>query len=343
MDPLTIGAIASIGGGLLGNILGQGDERASQEAIKDIGRLYSSIALPDTEKMKLDLQKYQSAGDLDLKQYEDLQQAVESELQNIQLDPRLRQTQLDRLSMLEKITQQGFTPEDLARIEGLRRQSEADLTSRLAGLDQQQAARGISTSDSALAQKLLESQSAANRQSQAALELGAQAFQNKMQASQQAADLAANIEGTDYNRESNVARALDAIINKNFDSKRQTSMSNVDKFNEALKYNLGNKQRISDANVGLSNEQQQYNKQLEQQKFENQMKKASGQAGAKQQEAGMYAGSAQNTRNMIGGITQGVGGIIAGMGSGGSSVGTQVMPSETSGYSGRGSYASNKF
>ncbi len=98
---IAAAAAAQIGGGLLGNMLSSGDRDKAMGQIQEIYARYANLPLPDTEKMKLALEEYQSVGNYN----PDSEQAVQlnqndDALQDIAIDPRLRQTQLQQLETL---------------------------------------------------------------------------------------------------------------------------------------------------------------------------------------------------------------------------------------------------
>ena len=64
-----------------------------------------------------------------------------SAFEDIQIDPRLQESQLDALSGLQQAGEEGFTEEDKARVEALRSQIGADEQARQASILQQMAQR----------------------------------------------------------------------------------------------------------------------------------------------------------------------------------------------------------
>jgi len=81
--------------------------------------------------------------------------------------------------------------------------------------------------------------------------------------------------------------------------------ANVAAQNQAQAYNVQQQQHTADQNTGLSNYQQQYNNQLSQQQFQNQMSKSGGAAAAYENQAGQFNQQAATNANMWGNIGQG--------------------------------------
>lgn len=237
---------------------------------------YANIAIPDIEKQKLLLEQYASAGSLSPEEMQALQLSQQDQLENVQLDPRLRQAQMDALAFMQQTGQGDLTPAERAQVNNLRRQVEADNTARMQALLQQQDARGVGSSDMALAQRMLEAQGSANRQAQSTDDISAAAFNRALQSMASGAQLASGMESADYSRQAALAEAQRNRELTDWQNRQSTSNQNVQARNAAQQFNLQNQQDILNRNVGQSNQQQQYNKELLQQEFENRMKKAGG-------------------------------------------------------------------
>lgn len=314
MNPLLLASLANIAGGVAGNLLSQGDRDKASAEIEGIKDLYANIQLPDIEQMKLDLQQYQTGPEYTAREGVAEQLGMTDALQDVQLDPRLKQTQMNALETLQKIAGSGFTPDELNALQEQRSAREADLTSKLKALQQQQDMRGIGNSDMALAQRMMESQGSANRGAADARALEAQAFKRSLDAITQGANLAGNIDATDYARQAQLAQNLNQRELTNLQQRANVNNSNVDRFNRALESNIANQRETLNRNTQLANQQQQFNKGLAQQQFGNQMSLAGAKAGAAGTAANMYGNRANATAGMFSGIGSGLGNIAMGMG-----------------------------
>lgn len=320
---------ANVGGGLIGDYLSRGDREKAGDQIRSIQDMYNAIKLPDTEQEKLNLEQFQEGQKLTPEQQQVRQLAMQDELQNINLDPRLRQTQMNALETLSKIAGSGFTPDELNAMQQQRDAREGDLTSKLKQLQQNQEMRGVANSDMALAQRMMEAQGSANRGAQEARDMQAQAFRRSLDAITQGGNLAGNIEGTDYARGADLASALRGREMTNLQNQVNIEGNNVDRFNRALESNVGRANQTLDKNVALRNDEQQFNKGLAEKNFQRQLQLTGGKAGAAQGVANLYQDNANRTASKFAGIGSGIGsGILAGS-MGGSSTATTKPKIET--------------
>lgn len=201
------GAALNLATGLIGNQQASGDQNAAINAVKQGMEAYKNLQIPEIDKMKPVLEEYGLAG-----QYspEDMQAMVlsgQDQLENVSLDPRLRQAQMDALEFMQKTGTGELTPAERAEVNNLRRQTEADNTARMQALLQQQDARGVGSSDMALAQRMLEAQGSANRQAQSADDISAAAFNRALQSMASGASLAGSMDQADYARQAALADA----------------------------------------------------------------------------------------------------------------------------------------
>lgn len=299
--------ILSIGAGLLGNQQANDQAKGAADELQRIKQMYQNIVIPSIEDQKLNLQNYNVAGTYAPQTEAAQQLAAHDALQDVNLDPRLKQAQQQQLDTLRKIAGSGFTQDELLSAQAQRDKNESDVTARLKQLQQQQDMRGLGNSDLSLAQKMMEAQSGANRQAQDARSLQAEAARRSLQAIAQAGQLAGNMENTDYQRQANLAQNLNQRELANMQQRANVQRSNVDRFNDALKYNLGNQQQIANQNTSLANQQQIANKGLYQQQFQNQMSKAGGMSGVGTNIANNINNAAHGTRDMYAGIAKGIG------------------------------------
>ncbi len=281
--------------GIIGNEASKGDREAAANEIRSIKDLYNSIKLPDIEQEKLDLEEFKAGQMLTPEQQQIRQLSMQDQLENINLDPRLRQTQMNALDTLSKIAGSGFTPDELNALQQQRDAREGDLTSKLKQLQQNQEMRGVANSDMALAQRMMEAQGSANRGAQDARDVQAQAFRRSLDAITQGANLAGGIEGVDYSRGADLASAQRGRETTNLQNRIGIEGNNVDRFNRALESNVGRINSTTDKNTALRNDEQQYNSGLLDKNFQRQMQLAGGKAGAATSMAGVNQRNADRT------------------------------------------------
>src|SRR5690606_1484498 len=111
--------------------------------------------------------------------------------------------------------------------------------------------------------QLSSSQGAANQQAARADQIAMEAARAKRDALAQSTNLAGSLRSQDMSEAMTKAQAGDTI--KQF---------NLQLMNQAQAQNLAEKQRISEAQKSTKSQEQMYNKGLEQQKFDDKMRKA---------------------------------------------------------------------
>lgn len=305
MWPAIIAGVAGLAGAALNSDSASQSRTQAENAQKRALAAYNNIPIPDPEQLKLYLQQYASQGSITPDTEVAQQLAATDALQDVELDPRLKRAQMDQLSTLQQLGDTGLSPIERAQLSKMQNEVESDNTARLKAILQQQDARGVGSSDVALAVRAIGSQSAANRQAQATQDTAAQAFARALQAKASAAGLAGTMEEADYARQSALANSLNQREAANVSQKAGTQQRNIDRFNQSQMANLNNAQRIADSNVDLGNKQQQYNKELKQQDFTNRRSIADGISGAQTRIADSASNAASASDRSAGGFISG--------------------------------------
>lgn len=300
---------AAVGGNLIGGIMGdragKRQQRSADAARAQALAQFANISAPDIKDQELFYEMLQNTGDLNLTN-EAYVGDVQSELEN--LDPRLRQAQLQALSQIAGIADAGgLTDADYAMQRELAREVEGAAKARDAAILQDMAQRGVAGSGMELAARLRGAQGASERMASEDDKLLSQALNRQMQASQQAANMAGNVRGLDTNE----AQAMDNIRRFNLQNQQNFQGRNIDRTNQAERFNLQNQQRIADTNVGMRNQQQEANTGLQQQRFRNEMDLAQGRAGIQTKAASAADLRAGQQASMWAGLGQGIGKQVA--------------------------------
>jgi hypothetical protein len=216
-----------------------------EKAIQDI----EALQIPDIEKQKLQLKLMSEAGFLEA------EQLGPSALEDISLDPRLRQAEMSALSELQERGQAGFTDEDRMMrdmmLRGVAEQEQAAQKAVLGGM----AERGMLDSGAQLAAQLGTQQSGFRNARDEADRIAMAQLQARRDALSQSANLAGNMASRDFGQQVQVGSAKDVINQFNLQNRQNIAAQN-----------LGIRQQ----DIGLQNQQQMYNKELLQQQFENQ-------------------------------------------------------------------------
>jgi hypothetical protein len=300
------GALAPVVGGAIGGAAASGDRSKALELQKQALQTILNVNTPDIEQLKLALQQYQSAGELN-PEMQAVINAQDSLMGNISTDPRLRDAQLKALGQMQQLGVSGMRPEDEAALARVINAGNREENARQQAILQNMQQRGIGGSGLELAAKLSSSQAAANRASQQGLDIAAQASQRALEAIMKSGSLGGQIREQDFSQEAQKAQAQDVINRYNAMNQQQVSNTNVTNRNAAQAQNLANKQSLMNMNTQLSNQQQQYNKNLYQQQFENDLRKAAAAAGGQRDMANTYQQQGDRTAQMWSGIGSGLG------------------------------------
>jgi hypothetical protein len=319
MDPMTLALLggsvgAPILGGVLGNIFSSGDQDSARQAQQQALQQMLGVSVPSVDEQKINLGKYSQVGTLTPQ----MEQAVTmgpSAMSTVSSDPRLKDAQLAALGQLGQLGQGGLNATDKAALISSLRDVSAQSQAQNAAIQQNFQQRGMGGAGAELAARLSASQAGSNQAAQNADNINSMAQQRALSALQSYGSMAGGMRDQDFNQQSAVARAQDAINQFNAMQRQGVNTRNTQTNNMAQQYNLGVAQGIANQNVGLGNQQEMYNKGLYQQNFQNQMQKAGGAANAYNNQANNYNQYANQTRGMWSGIGQGVGGSMSTLGS----------------------------
>lgn len=310
MWPAIIAAAGPVIGGIAGNLMGQRDKDAADDAMRRAMAQFDHLNIPDIEKQKLALESPEVQGILQpfMQQAE---QMAPTAMEQISTDPRLKQAQMNALDTLSRMGSEGLTAEDKAALNQARRQTAGDEQARQGSILQQMAQRGIGGSGQELAARLQSSQGAADRASQESDRTMAMAQRRMLEATTGAGSLGGNIRQQDYGEQSDLARARDVINQFNTQQRSNVGASNIAALNRAQEGNLATKQRVYEAGVDTRNREQMGNKALLQQQFENEMRLRGARSGALQGQAQQHQSNAAQTQQQWANIGTGVGQIGA--------------------------------
>lgn len=305
----AIGLGANILGGLFGSSEASGDREQAMRLQREALENLRNVNVPGAEELRIQLEKYQSAGQLAPEMQSVIQQGP-SAMGGIAVDPRLKQAQMAALSKLQEVGAGGLRPEDVAAVERVQQQAAQQARAQDEAILQQMQQRGMGGAGAELAARLGSSQAAAGRALGGGLDVAGQASQRALQAIMQSGQLGGQVRGQEFGEEAQKAQAADIIARYNAMNAQQIQGASVGARNVAQAGNLAQAQDIMNRNVAGSNVQQQYNKQIPMQLFQAQMAKAQAMTSPTRQLAGDYAArgeaTAQGIKNIAGGVAQGL-------------------------------------
>jgi hypothetical protein len=302
----AIPAVLQTVGALQGMAQGQQSASASRARLQQAVAEISGIPVPELDKYTPE--ELINMGNFSPEEIQLLGLQGPSDMENIQLDPRLRADQETAIGQARERALRGFTAEDAAMLDQYMRQASNTAQSQTQAALQDMNRRGMSGSGNALAAALAGTQNAANQQSQQALQTAAMRLQAQDRNTDALARMAAGLEATDYNRAQNLATSRDSINQFNQQLRQRVGEANVGLRNTANLRNLDLTQGLSNANISERNKAQQVEQQRQQDQFNMRMTKGRAMAGQLgEQDAAvrnMDAAKAQGTANAIGGIGQ---------------------------------------
>lgn len=310
--PGIIAAALPILGGIAGQAASSGARSNAEADAKRALETIQGVNLPDIEKMRLALEGYQNVGSL-TPQMEAASLLGETNLANIQQDPKFNQYTMDALKKMADVSERGLTEVDRAQLQQMLNANATQNQANQKAILENRQARGMGGSGDELAAALSSAQSSANRGSNEAMQLAALAAQRKMDATSNLGSMVQAAQNADYQRQAALQGQRDAIAEFNARQQQGVQQRNVGSQNAAQLRNLENQQNLSNRNVDLRNQQQQFNRGLEQQQFGNAMQRAGALSGAYQGMSNFNQNQANATANMYSGIGRGAAGIAGAM------------------------------
>ena len=305
---------ANIIGGLIGGEQSRQARSSSERAYQDALAQLTGIPIPSIEEQELAYELPELVGT-----YAPILEATPEELgptamEDIAVDPRLRQAQMQALETMATLGETGMTDEEAAVLDQIKRNAAAQAQARQQAILQNMAERGMGGSGSELAARMMASQQAADLASQQGMETAAMAQQRALDSIARAGQLGGNIRGQEFGEASDVARAKDVINQFNVLARQQQQQRNIAEQRAAQQQNLQERQRIAEQRTQLRNLQQERNKALIQQQFENRL----GRAAPAAQMGGQYAQQQYRSAADVGagaaGIGRAIGDILVPMG-----------------------------
>lgn len=307
--PLTLGigaGAASLLGGIFGNASASSDRAQAlalqQQALKNI----MAVNDPSLAQLKISLQSYANAGQLAPEMQQTISQNP-SLMGNIQVDPQLRQAQMQALGSLQQQGKIGLRPQDLAALNQIQNQQNQAEQANQQSIIQNMQQRGVGGGGAELAARLSGAQNSANMGQQAGLNIAGQSQMAALQALMNSGQLGSQMETQQFGESAQKAAAQDAINRYNTMNQQQVQAANVGSRNQAQAANLANAQSLSNANTQLGNQQNMYNAQLPQQVYQNQLNRAGMAAGTSNQTYNALQNQGNLNANMWNSIGSGVG------------------------------------
>jgi len=173
-----------------------------------------------------------------------------SAMEGISTDPRLREAQLNALSSMEGIAEDGMNAQDKANMSRMISQVNQQDRGRREAIDQQMARRGMGGSGMDLLSKLQSSQSATDRSAQQGLDIQGMAQARALEAMMQSGQLGGAIRGQDFGEQSSIAQAQDNVDRFNTGQRQSANQTNAGFIQGTNQFNSTQDVGVQGQNVG---------------------------------------------------------------------------------------------
>ncbi|MEO0271668.1 MAG: hypothetical protein ABIM30_01090 [candidate division WOR-3 bacterium] len=293
---------AQVATSLIADALSRGERDKAAGLLNEQLNAIRNLRVPTKDELAYISDKYSYLGDFTPEELHALYTLGPSAMEGVSTDPQLRADQLTALNKIRERALRGFSAEDQALLsEYLQSAASQAKSSQQQVMDDMQR-RGAADSGVALISALQGSQGAANMMNKQALQTAAMRLDQEQRASEQLQRAAANLEGTDYERASELARTRDAIDRYNQTLRQDVLRTNVSNRNQANLRNLDTRQDISFRNTGESNLDKERQARAARDIFDMQARKAGLLSGATSAAANYHENRAGNIAGGIAGF-----------------------------------------
>ena len=205
MDPMTISALIAagvqVGSAVLGYLMSAPDRAKAEQLIQQATDEYGQLNVPDLERAVI-------------------QEVGPTAFEKLQTDPRLKAAQYAALDRLEQSATEGLTLEDkAAQNEAMRAAARQESAGRQR-IAEDFAARGQLGGGAQLAMQLQNQQQGAERAYDTSMQTAANAQRRMFDAMMQSGKLASELRGQEFDEQSRIAQARDAVNRYNADARR---------------------------------------------------------------------------------------------------------------------------
>ena len=222
------------------------------------------VGVPPLEAQKIVVQYPELVG------LEEVEELGPSRFEEYEVAPELAGAQREALEALAEVGEAGLTPAERAERRAMIREIGAQQQAQQQAILQQAQARGMGGSGAELIAQLQASQAGAERMQRAGEAQQQAAERRALEAIGARAGLAGQVRGQEFQEFGAKASAADRIAEFN---RRQRA--------EAQLRNLQRRQAAEEARIAAQNLQERYNKELLQQRYQNELARAQAIAGAR--------------------------------------------------------------
>jgi hypothetical protein len=295
--------------GLLDLITGGKSSDASAEmekALQDI----QGVATPTADEMKYQIQKLVQAGVITPEMAQTYLQNPNA-LASENIDQTGTQAQQEAISgLLGAANEGGLNPAEQAQMQQIVQGLNTQEKGANDAIIQRQAERGALTGGETLAAQLEGNQAADVNANQLGAATAGNAYNQMLQELTSAGSLGSGLQGQENTQANTVAAATNAINQFNAAQQQQEENLNVGNKNTAQAENVQNLQNIENTNVGNENAYSQYQAQLPQEIYSDEMQKAAAEAGVSENAADLATTQGGQNAGLLGGLLGTAGTVI---------------------------------
>lgn len=264
VNPFTTSDAQTLGTGAVGaaslfpsiqNLLSNGKLNASQTAYQNAINALNQSVPSQLSNMIPTLALQMVQGQMTPAQ---AQAAIQqqSAMAGVTVDPSLMNAQTGALSQLQQIASSGgMTPTDLAQVQQINDQVNAQNQGRQLAVQDQMQQQGIGGSGADIAARLSSAQAANTAASEAGTQVAANAQQRALQAIQQSGQLGGQIQQEQFGEAAQKAQAQDAINQFNTGLQQNTNLANQQAQQQANLTNFNMANQVAGTNTGIANTQ----------------------------------------------------------------------------------------
>lgn len=288
--------------GLLDNVFGSSDADA-QKYLEQALKAYNNVSVPtevSEQVNNLPMQTVQGTvnpGDITTTAQ------GPTDYTNISLDPAARAAQASALkSYTDLASSGGLDAESKLAIQQAIDAANNQSRGAQGAIMNQAQAMGQGGGDFALTQRAIAAQAASNNAANQSMQGAAMAEANREAALNAMANIGGSINAADFGQGAAKANAQDVINANNVAARNTANAQNVGNQIQSGEFNVSNAQNVNAANTGAGQNKIYYNAQLPQQRFNNELAKASGIAGVNSNQAGAAQNGANSDRGFLGSL-----------------------------------------
>jgi hypothetical protein len=310
MGPLTLGILG--GTALAGGVLNYfGAENARKDVARErarIAALADAIKNPEFDMSTITPEEYKLLGQFNPEMLPLIEEKAPQIVQRSLAGEQGQDAMLNSLQRLRNISNTGADAQSQAMIEQAMRNAAIQNQGQQAGILDNASRRGFAPgSGLSFAQALSAQQNANQSASQTGTQAALAAYQNRLQALKDSANLGGQIESNDLNLQGRNADIINSFNQRMAQNRQNQAMVNTNNLNDAQRTNLAATQSNQDRNTALRNqakyEQRDFRNQTAQQQYQNQLNKLSAQTGAIQGNIDDIRNNAKDRANIYSGMT----------------------------------------